>query len=318
MSKITIKASLASHDLPIDEFVNLLQNVFPNSFWNHEYFIWKHFDNPFGPSILVWAVCQNKVIGFRALWHMPFCAERENIVAYQPCDTAVLAAYRGKGIFSDMTKLAKSKAIELGAKLIFNFPNTMSVRGYLKLGWYHQAKINRFLMVCRPFSVLKKSYLSKWWRNSFVVGHPESPVTHDNLRQKYWINAHISGIHYKRDELLWKWRFLQNPKATYGAVINGNDCLIYRVGYFSDLKFVELLVWSNYDFVSLKPATIKKLRKLEDPDIISVIADNCQLVRIKGGVFINVPNNLRFVGINLGREKWLEKLVFEPLLYDTI
>lgn len=122
----------------------------------------KYVDNIFGPSVLCVVYIDGKPSAARALWRNDLNGKK----AYQPVDTCVLSACRGKGVFSEMTK----KAMELlspGA-IIYNFPNHNSFPGYIKMGW---KSIHEYRMVLltnlseyrtlHPVKIDKK-YLN-WW-----------------------------------------------------------------------------------------------------------------------------------------------------------
>ncbi|GFN34307.1 GNAT family N-acetyltransferase [Tepidimicrobium xylanilyticum] len=113
-------------------FLQVFNRVF-NTNYDLEWFNWKYLDNIYGDSYIVLAYDKNKVIGIRAFWRNDI----GNYLCYQPCDTAVLKEYRGRGIFTktSLTALENTK----GA-FIYNFPNENSLPGNLKLGW----KIDRF------------------------------------------------------------------------------------------------------------------------------------------------------------------------------
>lgn len=70
----------------------------------------------------------DKMVGIRAFWRNDI----GNHLCYQPCDTAVLEEYRGRGIFTKSSLIALENT--RGA-FIYNFPNQNSLPGNLKLGW---------------------------------------------------------------------------------------------------------------------------------------------------------------------------------------
>ena len=121
-----LKMSLGDH-LPLSEEI-----------WN-----FKHVINPFGPSIVLIAEEDQKIIGVRAFmkWKLSHSNKTE-ISTYRAVDTATHPAYRGKGIFKKLTLEAIEVATEERGDFIFNCPNDMSRPGYLKMGWEQTGKIN--------------------------------------------------------------------------------------------------------------------------------------------------------------------------------
>ncbi len=109
------------------DFLYLFNTVFGLNY-NIHWFNWKYLDNIYGDSYIVLAYDEDDIIGIRSFWRNDI----DNILSYQPCDTAVLKEYRGRGIFSQMTKIALK---EVEGAFIYNFPNENSLPGNLKLGW---------------------------------------------------------------------------------------------------------------------------------------------------------------------------------------
>lgn len=108
------------------EFLDVFNEVFGA---NHdlEWFDWKYIDNIYGESYIVYAYDGEIPVGIRSFWRNDIEEE-----SYQPCDTAVLNEYRGRGIFSMSSKVALEK---LDKYFIYNFPNENSLPGNLKMGW---------------------------------------------------------------------------------------------------------------------------------------------------------------------------------------
>ena len=115
------------------------------------WFEWKNFKNPFGNSIIMVSEKENgEIVGSRIFWAWKFKVRSSIILAYQPIDTVVHPDYRGKGLFRRMTILALKKAVEKGAKVIFNFPNMNSLPGNLKLGWNYLGKLEWYVKIFNP------------------------------------------------------------------------------------------------------------------------------------------------------------------------
>lgn len=113
----------------IRDFLYVKMHVFKKEY-DKDFFANKYLKNIYGPSLLIFAYDSvNLCVGTRAFWRNDI---KKNI-AYQPCDTSVLAKYRGLGIFTSMTKKGLKK---IGTdSLIYNYPNDNSLPGYIKLGW---------------------------------------------------------------------------------------------------------------------------------------------------------------------------------------
>lgn len=318
VNKINFQISLADRTLPIREFVELLHNVFPGSKWSETFFRWKHLDNPLGPSILVWAVFQGRVIGFRAFWLMELRDGERKIRAYQPCDTVVALAFRGAGVFSEMTRMGRFATVQQGGDWLFNFPTNMSLGGYLKLGWKHQPDICRYLHLSNLSQVFCMSIRNRWWRQPFMTELPSSPAELEDFRSQYW-NQQTGGLpslSMTREYLTW--RFLSNPKVVYGVVRANRARMVYRIGFRGPMRVAELLAWSWQDLSGLTTNLLSELVKVEQPAVISLVAPCGGPILRAGKSFFRAPSNLNFVAINLKNREKLPKILFEPALYDTV
>jgi len=112
----------------IHEFIKIKNTVFSRKF-NFKKFEIKFLKNIYGPSIIVLAYSKNQCIGARAFWRN----DLNGILSYQPTDSAVLKEYRGKGIFSSMTRAALSELND--TEYIYMYPNDNSLGAYKRLGW---------------------------------------------------------------------------------------------------------------------------------------------------------------------------------------
>ncbi len=129
MSKLDYRLRISSELTvkEIEDFIKVFNDVFETEY-NTEWFKWKYLKNIYGDSYMVIVYDGIKPIAVRSFWRNDIYGKR----AYQPCDTAVIKDYRGKGIFSKMTKLVLNT---LEDELIYNYPNDNSYPGYVKLGW---------------------------------------------------------------------------------------------------------------------------------------------------------------------------------------
>ena len=111
-----------------EDFISTVSKVFKFEY-TRELFDRKYINNIYGESVLVVVYINGRPEGARGLWRNDI-HERES---YQPGDTCVTEACRGKGIFSEMTK--RSVAMLPENAIIYNFPNDNSYPGYMKMGW---------------------------------------------------------------------------------------------------------------------------------------------------------------------------------------
>jgi GNAT superfamily N-acetyltransferase len=113
------------------------------------FFRWKHTQNPFGPSYMLVAEVDNRIVGLRAFMRWRFRAGCGSISAVRAVDTATHPEFQGLGIFSRLTRTALE---ELRGKvdLVFNTPNEKSGPGYVKMGWQVVGRIPVRIRIRRP------------------------------------------------------------------------------------------------------------------------------------------------------------------------
>jgi GNAT superfamily N-acetyltransferase len=114
-----------------------------------EFFRWKHADNPFGPSFMLLAEADGRVVGLRAFMRWRFIVDGRELSAVRAVDTATHPEYQGIGVFSRLTRAAL-EALAGQVDLVFNTPNDASRPGYLKLGWREVGRVPVALRVRRP------------------------------------------------------------------------------------------------------------------------------------------------------------------------
>jgi GNAT superfamily N-acetyltransferase len=123
-----------------------------------EFFVWKHEQNPFGPSPAWVAVDGGRVVGFRTFLRWEFTDGDAVRCAVRAVDTATHPDYQGRGIFKTITLLALSELKTEGVDFVFNTPNDQSRPGYLKMGW---TEVGRLPLRFRPRSFLAIREIAK-------------------------------------------------------------------------------------------------------------------------------------------------------------
>lgn len=155
----------------IEDFIAVEDNVFKNNY-SKELFTQKYINNIYGESVVEVVYIDGIPSAARGLWRNDI----EGKEAYQPGDTCVTEACRGKGVFTEMTK--RSIALLPENALIYNFPNQNSFPGYMKMGW-HLVKEYGFAL----FN--KKKYFK------------EHPVKMDEVYAKWWLPTTIGLLYFK-------------------------------------------------------------------------------------------------------------------------
>jgi len=118
-----------------------------------EFFRWKHLESPFGPSLMLVAEADGRLVGLRAFMRWRFQAGGETVRAARPVDTATHPQYQGMGIFTRLTRELLT-VVDGQVDLVFNTPNAKSGPGYLKLGWREVGRAPVAVRARRPLRLL--------------------------------------------------------------------------------------------------------------------------------------------------------------------
>lgn len=175
-----------------------------------ELFAWKHFDNPFGTSIVLVAEIEGRMAGVRALMRWKLLTVNGEVVScVRAVDTATHPDFQGRGVFRELTMSAVEQAKSEGVDLIFNTPNEKSAPGYLKMGWDEVGQV-------RP---LVRPRLEKAVR----PGPDQIIPLSDTLKyvsefEPVDMEREPTGLRTPRTPEYQRWRFNQHPTARYGWV----------------------------------------------------------------------------------------------------
>jgi GNAT superfamily N-acetyltransferase len=202
-----------------------------------EFWRWKHFDNPFGPSFVrVACNAADEVVGLRAFMQWKLQMGAEEIAAVEAVDTATHARYRRKGIFSRLTRQAVEDVRGNGIRLIFNTPNLYARPGYLKLGWEDVGMVTPLLLVVKHGRVaakLAKSSLgidsggppelaTRQFASASHLVEPDESVN-ELVRRAEHLDGMASTIRKRWSARYLSWRYMSHPSGAYRVVALGVD-----------------------------------------------------------------------------------------------
>ena len=192
-----LKASLGEDQIELSEKV-----------WRY-----KHIDNPFGNSIVLIAIEDEKIIGVRAFMRWEWQYESNKYSALRAVDTATHPQHQGKGIFKKLTLKAVDLAKLNNDNFIFNTPNDQSRPGYLKMGWKQVGKIYVGLKPSLSFLKPKKSQQAYSIEKNISQTEIEVLCTDWNkmLEAK-------SGLFTPKSAEMLKWRYEENPLQSYEVI----------------------------------------------------------------------------------------------------
>lgn len=252
----------------IPEIVNLLKRSLGESLLPKSEQVWKfkHFDNPFGESLVLIAVVEDKLVGVRALMRWKWFFNDEDFPAFRAVDTAVLPEYQGQGIFHNLNARVVDQAQSNGDAFIFNTPNSQSLPGNLKLGWN---KINKIKIRLNPsfphyFFLGRKSPTYTVKIAATTKELRELIKTYDQIQQKK------SKLYTPKSLEYLKWRYEKNPLQEYEVIADKDFYLAAYVKnhkYFTELRLTEHIFKDQIGLKKIKRVIIELSKKFRSPVI---------------------------------------------------
>ncbi|WP_418501169.1 GNAT family N-acetyltransferase [Flagellimonas sp.] len=185
---------------------------------------WKHYDNPFGKSKIYVATIGPEIVGVRAFmqWKWLEKSTGKELRALRAVDTAVSPDHQRKGIFLTLTNHALEMVREENFDFIFNTPNAKSIGGYLKLGWVLNRRIPVNLLVNPLFWFSSKKKIEKLAEGTVPFLETKNSKFHSPF-SKSDIECAFSIDYFK-------WRYVDNPLATYKYFqCNDSVLVVYRL-----------------------------------------------------------------------------------------
>lgn len=204
----------------IDSFLESASMAHNQEKKTEDWFNWKFRDNPFGDSIIACAEEDDKIVGCVAYGIQEFWLKGKTIKGVLSFETFVHPAYQGKGVFSKLIELGEETAKLKGIDLMLNFPNSNSLRGFLKGGWK---------------SIESPEYWIKG-RNLWTI-----PINYKHIRMGFKPNK--SNI----DLLKTPYEFVQNPEQQLTSVITAE----YLKWRFFSFPVTEYIIIDTKDFYSV-------------------------------------------------------------------
>ena len=195
---------------------------------------YKHVDNPFGKSLVLVAVENDKIIGVRALMRWKWQLEKNVFSTFRAVDTATHPEHQGKGIFKKLTLRAIEIAKEQGDDFIFNTPNTQSLPGYLKMDWKEVGKLKIRVDLANPLNWVNNK-IGKFYivNNGCIKDQLFSLVSDYNT-----LKAGEDKLFTLKSLEFLLWRYENNPLQLYEVKADQD---FYLAGYVKKHKFFKEL-----------------------------------------------------------------------------
>ena len=200
----------------------------------HQLWMWKHHDNPFGPSLVLVAQADDRIVGVRAMMRWDLRTPSGDILrCLRPVDTATDPDYARRGIFRSLTMAAIDTAKARDFDLIFNTPNESSGPGYQKMGWSRIA----------PIGVMVRPLL-----RSGSTPAPDRPPQPDDFFSEDLptvdsglSDRDSSGLRTPRTKEYLLWRFASHPTVHYRLVEKNGSIAVVRPNIRSGRKEIVCL-----------------------------------------------------------------------------
>lgn len=231
----TVRPATAD-DVP--RIVSMLQHSLGPAM-SEELWRWKHERNPFGPSPCLVAEAGSELVGVRAFMRWRWHSGSREVPATRAVDTATHPRWRGRGVFTDLTRALVRRCEEQGEAFVFNTPNRNSLPGYLELGW---KPVRRLTPQIRPM-----------WNRT-----PREPTPDVSaLLDRPWLDEllhdcadpHDERYHTLPTRTYLTWRYRRNPRWTYQALWHegtggSKAAAVFRIvprRWLVELRICELL-----------------------------------------------------------------------------
>lgn len=171
-------------------------------------FAWKHFDNPFGRSLMLIAEETGRIAGFRAFmrWDLVM-PDGTTLRCVRAVDTATHPDFQRRGIFRLLTLAGTELAADQQMDLIFNTPNEKSGAGYLTMGWRRIGTVG--VMVRPGVGVLRRRHQHV----GATSAAERSMATSD--RTTAFADRVPLGLRTPRTAQYLRWRFESHPTGRY-------------------------------------------------------------------------------------------------------
>jgi GNAT superfamily N-acetyltransferase len=243
------------------------------------YWRWKHEANPFGPSPCLVAESAGQLVGVRVFLRWTWRAGARDIRAVRAVDTATHPAWRGRGVFSQLTARLVEQMRGDGVGFVYNTPNAKSMPGYLKMGWALVTRIPLWVRPLRLSGVLRRT----------LSAAPACPPTLERLDPvaevlgDSRVAAFLSDLafrderyHTARTSAYLRWRYGEIPGLSYRARFetegDAGALVIARGrvrGRLRELTISDLLVTPSSRGIQIGRAVVSDLIRATDADYVA-------------------------------------------------
>ncbi len=270
--------------------------------------IWKykHFDNPFGTSLVLLAEDFGRIIGVRAFMKWEWNLNGTRFSALRAVDTGILPENQGKGVFKALNSAGLELTKENGGHFIFNTPNFKSLPANLKMGW---KRIDKLKIVFTPGKFRKRNFKKEnfQYRKSIDL----NALDLQELLEGYnSLQSQKGKIYTPKSHDYLHWRYEQNPLQEY-QIIADKDFYIAAYlkphKHFTELRIAEHIYYNQVGSDKIKKAVLE-MNKIFRAELISFTSD-LKLSSIQFSGKLGPVMVYRNLNLNTGRQKKISNLV---------
>ncbi len=218
---------------------------------------WKHQNSPFGPSYVLVAEEEGKLIGLRAFMRWQWHRDGKIYSTIRAVDTATHPAHQGKGIFKKLTLQQAQLCKSDGVQFIFNTPNDQSRPGYLKMGWVAQGKMPLKIKAIQPIQTIvgKLQKIDKYSDETNPVWNQKWTFSLFDLVNQYKPDTNRLTTVLSPDYI--SWRYANNPLFKYQFFTDyKNYIIITRIKNYGFARELRIA-----DFILINPSAKKEINK---------------------------------------------------------
>lgn len=242
-----------------------------------DWFFWKFGQSPFGEAVVaIAATPQEQVAGVVAFGLYELTQGNENIKAALSYETFVHPEFRRMGLFSRLIAAGVQECERRGVQVLFNFPNSSSLPGFVKKGWLEAGAPRLFM---KPVQ-WRRLLTNFQWGIRKAAFKPDriqtfSPEDYhgfaDRLTEMRSIRSEQSWA-ARRTPAYMIWRYQTYPLYRYVVVSHEMGWAIVRTGSRGSYQEAQVLDWfpqTSFSRAFVKAISGQIARQLE-PDLISV------------------------------------------------
>ena len=219
------------------EIFNLFRLSYGGSELPEDYWRWRFQNNPGGTGLIDLAWNGDVLAAHYAVTSVAMRIAGQDGISGLSGTTMTHPDYRGKGLFPILARSTYERMAEIGMKMVFGFPNSMSHRGFVKtLKWIDIYEIPMFRLSSIPQR--QRLHIPSQVCELFDVDY-RFDIFWEKVCDEY-------DIITRRDKAYLKWRYISNPVTNYRliAYVEGNEIQGYAVfkKYNNQYQVVDLLI----------------------------------------------------------------------------